>query len=162
MTITNFTSQMLQEKSYVVHQSSKRKLTLGVKGFMGEGKHSTDDRNRKAFYFCQMKFTSKISQKFKDHIEQGTLFSHEPSLSDQASEITQAARSRTPESSINYLGKLFCKEKVCPRYFPYPRNPPWGHMYLFENGVSVDVVNIDNDQLFSRLHTIDNPDAKFS
>lgn len=91
---------------------------------MGEGKHSTDDRNRKAFYFCQIKFTSKISQKFKDHIEQGTLFSHEPSLSDQDCEITQAVRSRTPESSINYLGQLFCKEKSCLRYFPYPRNPP--------------------------------------
>ena len=81
-------------------------------------------RNRKASYFCQIKFTSKISQKFKDHIEQGTLFSHEPSLSDQDCEITQAARPRTPESSINYLGKLFCKGKSCLRYFPYPRNPP--------------------------------------
>lgn len=48
--------------------------SLEVKGFMGEGKHSTNDRNRKAYNFCQFKFISKISQEFKDHIEQGMPF----------------------------------------------------------------------------------------
>lgn len=38
-------------------------------GKRGEGKHSTNDRNRKAYNFCQIKLISEIRQKFKDHIE---------------------------------------------------------------------------------------------
>lgn len=34
----------------------------GGKGFRGEGKHSTNDRSRKAYDFCQIQCTSALRQ----------------------------------------------------------------------------------------------------
>lgn len=73
---------------------------------MGERKQSTNDRNRKAYNFCQIKSVSEVRQKFKDHrtgnaILTGTISEFH---SDSMEWISWNARSSNTESNINYVG----------------------------------------------------------